>query len=94
MRHQRAENARRLEYEAARSDLRAARAEVAEVFVPGDHGSTFGGQPFATAAARAVLAELEAIDAPSAARNTKKGKRASRMRNESSAARPLTSWSP
>jgi predicted acetylornithine/succinylornithine family transaminase len=41
-----------------------ARAEVAEVFVPGDHGSTFGGQPFATAAARAVLAELEAIDAP------------------------------
>ncbi|QYG95528.1 acetylornithine transaminase [Iamia sp. SCSIO 61187] len=41
-----------------------ARAEVAEVFVPGDHGSTYGGQPFATAAARAVLAELEAIDAP------------------------------
>lgn len=41
-----------------------ARAEVAEVFEPGDHGSTFGGQPFATAAARATLAELEAIDAP------------------------------
>jgi acetylornithine/N-succinyldiaminopimelate aminotransferase len=41
-----------------------AKAEVAEVFVPGDHGSTYGGQPFATAAARAVLAELEAIDAP------------------------------
>ena len=41
-----------------------ARAEVAEVFAPGDHGSTFGGQPFATAAARATLAELEAIDAP------------------------------
>jgi acetylornithine/succinyldiaminopimelate/putrescine aminotransferase len=41
-----------------------ARSEVAEVFVPGDHGSTYGGQPFATAAARAVLAELEAIDAP------------------------------
>lgn len=41
-----------------------ARAEVAEVFVPGDHGSTYGGQPFAAAAARAVLAELEAIDAP------------------------------
>lgn len=44
-----------------------ARADVAEVFVPGDHGSTYGGQPFATAAARAVLAELEAIDAPALA---------------------------
>lgn len=44
-----------------------ARAEVAEVFAPGDHGSTFGGQPFATAAARAVLAELEAVDAPARA---------------------------
>ncbi len=44
-----------------------AKAEVAEVFVPGDHGSTYGGQPFATAAARAVLAELEAIDAPALA---------------------------
>lgn len=44
-----------------------ARAEVAEVFVPGDHGSTYGGQPFATAAARAVLAEMEAIDAPALA---------------------------
>jgi len=41
-----------------------ARSEVAEVFVPGDHGSTYGGQPFATAAARAVLAEMEAVDAP------------------------------
>lgn len=47
-----------------------ARAEVAEVFVPGDHGSTYGGQPFATAAARAVLAELEAIDAPRRAAET------------------------
>lgn len=44
-----------------------ARAEVAEVFVPGDHGSTYGGQPFATAAARAVLAEMESIDAPAGA---------------------------
>lgn len=44
-----------------------AKAEVAEVFVPGDHGSTYGGQPFATAAARAVLAEMEAIDAPALA---------------------------
>lgn len=47
-----------------------ARAGVAEVFVPGDHGSTYGGQPFATAAARAVLAELEAIDAPRRAAET------------------------
>lgn len=50
-----------------------ARAEVAEVFAPGDHGSTFGGQPFAMAAARAVLAEMEAIDAP--ARATRQGTR-------------------
>ncbi len=44
-----------------------ARAEVAEVFAPGDHGSTFGGQPLAAAAARATLAALEAIDAPARA---------------------------
>ena len=41
-----------------------ARAEVAEVFVPGDHGSTFGGQPLAMAAARATLQVMEEIDAP------------------------------
>jgi predicted acetylornithine/succinylornithine family transaminase len=45
-----------------------ARAEIAAVFEPGDHGSTFGGQPFAAAAARATLAEMEAIDAPGLAR--------------------------
>ena len=45
-----------------------ARAEVAEAFVPGDHGSTFGGQPLAAAAARAVLAVMEEIDAPACAR--------------------------
>ena len=33
-----------------------ARAEVAAAFEPGDHATTFGGQPLATAAARAVLA--------------------------------------
>ena len=32
-----------------------ARAEVAAAFSPGDHGSTFGGQPLAAAAARATL---------------------------------------
>jgi acetylornithine aminotransferase len=34
------------------------------VFEPGDHATTFGGQPLATAAARAVLATMEALDAP------------------------------
>jgi predicted acetylornithine/succinylornithine family transaminase len=37
-----------------------ARAEVAAAFGPGDHGSTFGGQPLALAAARATLAVMEA----------------------------------
>ncbi|MDP9418739.1 MAG: aminotransferase class III-fold pyridoxal phosphate-dependent enzyme, partial [Actinomycetota bacterium] len=41
-----------------------ARAEVAGTFVPGDHGTTYGGQPLATAAARAVLTTMEAEDAP------------------------------
>ena len=41
-----------------------AKAEVAAAFKPGDHATTFGGQPLATAAARAVLATLQAIDAP------------------------------
>ncbi|MEY2470817.1 MAG: acetylornithine/N-succinyldiaminopimelate aminotransferase [Actinomycetota bacterium] len=44
-----------------------ARAEVASLFEPGDHGSTYGGQPLACAAARATLDELIAIDAPTAA---------------------------
>lgn len=41
-----------------------ARREVAGVFEPGDHATTFGGQPLATAAARAVLAVMEAEDVP------------------------------
>jgi acetylornithine/N-succinyldiaminopimelate aminotransferase len=41
-----------------------ARAEVAASFAPGDHGTTYGGQPLAASAARAVLAVLEAEDAP------------------------------
>jgi predicted acetylornithine/succinylornithine family transaminase len=44
-----------------------ARAEVADVFEPGDHGSTFGGQPLACSAALATLEELERIDAPARA---------------------------
>ncbi|MGH8996440.1 MAG: acetylornithine transaminase [Acidimicrobiales bacterium] len=39
-----------------------ARAEVAAAFGPGDHGSTFGGQPLALSAARATLAVMEAAD--------------------------------
>ena len=50
-----------------------ARAEVASAFVPGDHGSTFGGQPLAAAAARATLAVMEAEDVP--ARATRAGGR-------------------
>ena len=41
-----------------------ARREVAAVMQPGDHGSTFGGQPIASAAARAVLAIMEREDVP------------------------------
>ncbi len=36
-----------------------ARADVAEAFKPGDHGSTYSGQPLATAAARTVLDIME-----------------------------------
>lgn len=41
-----------------------ARHEVADAFEVGDHGTTFGGQPLATAAARAVLAAMEDAGAP------------------------------
>lgn len=41
-----------------------ARADVASVFVPGDHGTTYGGQPLAAAAARAVLQVMEDVEAP------------------------------
>jgi len=45
-----------------------ARAGVASAFVPGDHGTTFGGQPLAAAAAKATLAVMEAEDVPARAR--------------------------
>ena len=41
-----------------------ARTEVASVFEPGDHATTYGGQPLAAAAARAVLAVMEDVEAP------------------------------
>jgi predicted acetylornithine/succinylornithine family transaminase len=44
-----------------------ARADVAAAFRPGDHGSTFGGQPLAAAAARATLAVMEESDVPALA---------------------------
>ena len=45
-----------------------ARDDVAAAFVPGDHATTYGGQPLATAAARAVLRTMEAEDVPARAR--------------------------
>lgn len=50
-----------------------AKAEIADCFEPGDHGSTYGGQPLAAAAARAVLAVMEAEDVP--ARSLRAGER-------------------
>jgi acetylornithine/succinyldiaminopimelate/putrescine aminotransferase len=44
-----------------------ARADVAGVFQPGDHATTFGGQPLATAAARAVLQVMQDEDVPARA---------------------------
>ncbi|MYE67918.1 MAG: aminotransferase class III-fold pyridoxal phosphate-dependent enzyme, partial [Acidimicrobiia bacterium] len=44
-----------------------ARAGVAGAFAPGDHATTFGGQPLATAAARAVLECMIEMDAPARA---------------------------
>jgi predicted acetylornithine/succinylornithine family transaminase len=41
-----------------------ARKDVATAFEPGDHATTFGGQPLATAAARAVLGEMQRLDIP------------------------------
>ena len=47
-----------------------ARAEVAAAFVPGDHGSTFGGQPLAMSAVRATLSVMESEGVPERARTT------------------------
>jgi acetylornithine/succinyldiaminopimelate/putrescine aminotransferase len=44
-----------------------ARADVATAFEPGDHATTFGGQPLATAAARATLGVMEELDVPARA---------------------------
>jgi len=44
-----------------------ARADVAAAFAPGDHATTFGGQPLATRAALAVLEIMERDDVPARA---------------------------
>ena len=41
-----------------------ARADVATAFEPGDHATTFGGQPLAAGTARAVLNEMIKLDVP------------------------------
>jgi len=46
----------------------AARRSVAAAFEPGDHATTYGGQPLATSAAKAVLGEMRRLDIPAAAR--------------------------
>lgn len=46
-----------------------ARAEVAAAFKPGDHATTFGGQPLAASAAIAVLAEMQTVNVPALARS-------------------------
>jgi predicted acetylornithine/succinylornithine family transaminase len=46
-----------------------ARDDVAAAFGPGDHATTFGGQPLATAAARAVLEVMISEDVPKRARD-------------------------
>ena len=45
-----------------------AKREVASVFQPGDHGSTYAGTAIAGAAVTAVIGEMRAIDAPELAR--------------------------
>ncbi|MEM1332063.1 MAG: acetylornithine/succinylornithine family transaminase [Actinomycetota bacterium] len=44
-----------------------ARSDVAEVFRPGDHGSTYSATAIACAAVNATIAEMRRIDAPSRA---------------------------
>jgi len=46
-----------------------ARRDVAAAFVPGDHATTYGGQPLAASAARAVLRIMERDDLPGRAAN-------------------------
>lgn len=45
-----------------------ARADVADAFEPGDHATTYGGQPLAAAAARKVVEVMRREDVPARAR--------------------------
>jgi predicted acetylornithine/succinylornithine family transaminase len=45
-----------------------ARDDVADAFRPGDHATTFGGQPLATSAAEATLRTMQEHDVPARAR--------------------------
>ena len=47
-----------------------ARTEVAAVFEPGDHGSTYSGTAIATAAVNATIDEMRRLDAPTLAATT------------------------
>jgi len=47
-----------------------ARKDVAAAFKPGDHATTFGGQPMAASAALATLEIMKRIDAPKVATET------------------------
>jgi len=49
-----------------------AKREIAACFEPGDHGTTYGGQPLAAAAARAVLDVMMSEDVPRRARHAGK----------------------
>ncbi|MEX0768047.1 MAG: aminotransferase class III-fold pyridoxal phosphate-dependent enzyme, partial [Microthrixaceae bacterium] len=44
-----------------------AQAQIAGAFQPGDHATTFGGQPLSTSAARAVLQVMQQEDVPTRA---------------------------
>jgi acetylornithine/succinyldiaminopimelate/putrescine aminotransferase len=44
-----------------------ARAEIATAFAPGDHATTYGGQPLAARAALTVLETMREVDAPTCA---------------------------
>jgi acetylornithine/N-succinyldiaminopimelate aminotransferase len=50
-----------------------ARKDIAAVFEPGDHGSTYSGTAIATAAVNAVISEMRRLDAPALA--TRQGAR-------------------
>lgn len=57
-----------------------ARSDVAAVFQPGDHGSTYSGTALATSAVSAVIDEMRRLDAPAMA--TTKGERLAALLSE------------